>query len=368
MSRILQYDGYGIQTFLVGILDGIARIQTEHEIILLIEDNQNLSHFPFVDKFEIVEIGAATDSLISKFWWDNFKVGQTCKRLGVDALYAPAHVRPFYSPCPTAVLIHDMMYHLFPQEWSWSDRIYFCKVSPKFVIRADAIFANSINTQKDILNFLKIDDQSIQVLYPGVPAGFDPRDASEVDVIREKYSLYKPFILYVGSFHPRKNVMAVINAFDQIADDYPHDLVIGGLPKRQDQLILDRINEVAFGSRIRQIGFVPQDELPLFYSGAEIFVFPSYYEGFGLPVLEAMACGCPTITSNLSSLPEVAGDAAMLVQPDDLDALCAAMKQILDNHAFSDNLQQRSLERAKEFSWIKAANQVIDTLEMIASQ
>ncbi|MBN1146709.1 MAG: glycosyltransferase family 4 protein [Anaerolineales bacterium] len=366
MSRILQYEGYGIKTFLAGLLEGIARLECEHELVVFLDPEQEIPDFLPAHCFTIVRIPPRTGSALGKFWWDHIAVGRACKRLGVDALYAPAHVRPFYSPCPAVVTVHDMMYHLFPDDWSWSERVYFRIATSMLTSRAAALSAVSESTRQDILKFMAVPEERIKVIYHGIPNGFMPVDMPARRALRDKYQLSRPFILYVGSFHPRKNLQGLLDAFEEIAPDFPHDLVIVGLPIWDNPSLRNRIRDSRFAQRIRMIGFVPTSELVVFYNEAEVFVFPSLYEGFGFPVLEAMACGCAAIVSKSSSLPEVAGDAALLVKPDQKSELVTAIHQLLTDGNLRVFMQRKALEQASRFSWVKTAQQTIELLESVA--
>ena len=366
MSRILSYDGYGIQTNLEGLLRGIAQIPHEHAIVLFIGPKQSVPDWVRDGNYQIVRLSPNPEGFLGRFIWDHVAIGKACRRLGIDALYAPAHIRPLYAPCPVVVMVPDMMYHLFPQDWGWSDRVYFDMVGPLITKRAAVISALSHSTRSDVLRLLHLSEEKVKVVYPGVPDGFIPLSAETVQQICMKYKLSKPFILYVGSFHRRKNLANLVKAFELIASGIPHDLVIVGLPIWQDNQLVQYMQTSPYTERMRIVGFVPREELPLFFNAADVFVFPSRYEGFGLPVLEALACGCPTVTTNTSSIPEVAGDAALLVSPDDVPGLGDAIRSVLSNSDLREHMRQNGLQQAGKFSWVRAAQETIYLLETVA--
>jgi glycosyltransferase involved in cell wall biosynthesis len=363
MARILKYEGSGIHTFLMGLLRGIAEIGSQHEIVLLVDPSQSLPGTLDSHQFRVVPVHPHTDTTLGKFWWDHVAVGRACKSLEVDALYAPAHVRPAYAPCPVIVSVFDMMYHRFPLYWKWSDQAYFRAAVSILTPHAAKTAALSKNTKQDILLFLSIPEEKIEVVYPGVPEGFKPLSSHESKKIRKRYQLPKPFILFVGSFHPRKNLMGLLDAFHDVANQLPHDLVIIGSNRWNSEAIRQRIQGSPVAQRIRFIGMVPRSDLPLFYNEADLFVFPTLYEGFGFPVLEALACGCPTITTDVGSLPEVAGDAALLVTPGDTRDLSNAICKVLVNVELKAALKQRSLKQAQRFSWTTTATKTLALLE-----
>jgi glycosyltransferase involved in cell wall biosynthesis len=365
LARILQYDGYGIKTYLEELLREIIKSQTTHEIFLFIDSKQAIPESLLNSGCNIVRVKPYTHNTVGRLIWDHFSVGRACKELDIDALYTPTHVKPLIVPCPVVVVIHDMLYHLFPDDWSWIERIYFKLAVSLLTPTADAIITDSRSTKNDVLHFIHGIEEKLFVVYLGVPDGFFPIDKDKYLSLLEKYSLRKPFILFVGSFHPRKNLLTLIDAFEEIASDYPHDLVIVGNPIWENNTIAKRISSSRLFKRIKWIGYVPQTELPLFYNAADIFVYPSKYEGFGLPVLEALACGCPTITSDVSSMPEVGGDAAIYVSPNDVDQLDSAIRTLLTNSTLKNELSLKSYKRAKEFSWNKTARETISIMESI---
>lgn len=362
MGRILRYKASGIQILLAELLRGLSEINHEHEIILFVDPHQPLPVSVDTRRMHIERISPKTDSSIGRFLWDHIEVGRACKRLDIDALYAPAHVRPAYTPCPVVVMVPDMMYHRFPEYWDWSDQEYFRVVVSTLTPRAAKIVALSESTKRDIVSYLSIPKDKIEVVYPGVPEGFKPVSTQESNKIREEYDLRRPFILFVGSFHPRKNLPGLLDAFEMVANRCPHDLIIVA-SRWSNKAIKERIRESPIAERIRPVGFVPDGYLPLFYNEADLFVFPSLFEGFGFPVLEALACGCPTITTDVSSLPEVTGDAALLVPSGATGELSQAIYQALTDSSLNTKLRQRALQRAQIFSWTMTAHKILSLLE-----
>lgn len=366
MGRILrpEYGGFGVQTVLNGLLAGMASISHPHEILLLVDPAQLAHITPLMQRYRLVPVPPDT-ATTGKLWWDHLAVGQVCKQHGVDALYAPAHVRPIYAPCPVVVLIHDMMYHLFPHHWTWSDQLYFRVAVSTLTPHSAAIAAVSHSTRDDIFKFVSVPPERVEVIYPGVPDGFGVVPVADTSDLRTRYQLARPFVLYVGGFHPRKNMTGMLDAFETIASQIDHDLVLIGPAAWKNPAIAQRIQQSHAADRIRFVGFVPREDLPLFYNCSDLFVFPSFYEGFGLPVLEALACGCPIITTNVSSLPEVAGDAALLVEPGDTQALSDAMSRVLLDSNLRDRLRQRAVQQAQRFSWETAAAKTLALLEHV---
>jgi glycosyltransferase involved in cell wall biosynthesis len=365
MGRILgpAYAGYGVQTLLLGLLRAIAELQPRHELLLIVGSTQQVPD-DLRPAFTAVPLAPRPQQAAARIWWDHVAVGMLCRSLCVEALYCPAHVRPLYAPCPTVVSVPDMMYHRFPEQWAWSDQAYFRLAVSQLTRRATKIAALSEATRRDLLEIVRVPQERVEVIYPGPPAAFRPADASEA---RARYELERPFILCVSSDHPRKNLLGMIAAFEQVAPIVPHDLVLVGPAVWASEPVRARVAASPVAARIRRLGVVPEPDLVALYSGADLFVMPSLYEGFGFPVLEALACGCPTITSASSSLPEVAGDAAILTPPGDTAALAAAICRVLMDSALRDTLRCRSLVQARRFSWPAAAEQTLDLLERAAT-
>ena len=363
MSRILAYHHSGVETFLTGLLKGIQQIGSSHEFLLFMGPDQNIPTW-LSGQFQVLRVDPRTNSAFSKFYWDHRAVGRVCEKKDIDALYAPAHIKPIYTPCPVVVNVLDMMYHRFPEYWKWSDQTYFRLCVSNLTPRSTRVSALSENTKRDLLEFTNIQEGIIKVIYPGVPDGFRVVPPAISGIVREKYNLRNPFILYIGSFHPRKGIKYLIESFEIISNDVMHDLVILGNSRWKNEECEQQIRESQLYKRMHILkGIVPTSELPLFLNEADLFIFPSLYEGFGFPVLEALACGCPTITTTASSLPEVAGDAAILIAPKDSGLLSEEMYKVLSNTHLRSSMHSQSLLQASKFTWENTAIQTIRLLE-----
>jgi glycosyltransferase involved in cell wall biosynthesis len=209
---------------------------------------------------------------------------------------------------------------------------------------------------------LDVEPNRVAVVYGGVDSGFHPiEDEATLQAARVKYGLFSPFILYVGTIEPRKNLGRLLRAYTRLRAKYktPHRLVVAGGLGWLYQDVLREIDELASEHEVIFLGRVPDEDLPTLYSLADVFAFPSLYEGFGLPPLEAMACGVPVVCSNTSSLPEVVGDAGILVSPYDIDALSEAIAGLLEDPARRSELAARGRERARLFTWERSARQLL---------
>lgn len=249
--------------------------------------------------------------------------------------------------------VHDLSYKFFP-EFSTAKQFWWHKaVAPKKQCRrADLILTPSENTKRDIVNFYKINPEKIKVIYPGA---VNCLAAESKEEIRKKYSLPDKYILFLGTIEPRKNIIGLIESFEQTKGDL--FLVIAGAPGWKNKEILERAKRSEASARIKFLGFVPAKDKPALYAGARAFIYPSIYEGFGFPVLEAMGAGVPVITSNRSSIPEITGTTAYLIDPTRPDQLTRAMDELTHDEILSQWHSVRGREQAKKFYWQKAANE-----------
>ncbi len=260
------------------------------------------------------------------------------------------------------VTVHDLirLYFGFAKE-TISERILL-KLDIWCTKRASHIIATSQNTKNDLITYLKIPDERISVIYNGVDHSiFKPYDMKLLD---------KPYILYVGSERPRKNLGRMFEAFAKLRKDFPElKLVKIGAPGRSEKYRRDtmrNLGSLGITGGVIFIDHIPELDLAYYYSSAALLAYPSLYEGFGLPPLEAMACGCPVVTSNTSSLPEVVGDAGIMVNPYDSDSLAQAMREVLTNRELRDKMVRKGLEQSKRFSWEKAATETMEVYEKVA--
>lgn len=305
---------------------------------------------------------------LAKLWFEQVTFPSVCQREGVDAAHVPYFAPPLHSTTPTVVTIHDLIPLILPAyRGSPLVRLYTRLVSIA-AKRADAIIADSKASKRDIVRLLGIPAERVQVIYLAVDRRFRPiTDEAHLKDVRRRYHLPADYILYLGGLDQRKNLAALLKAFKRLTSDL--QLVIAGrLPARDTPFFPDprrMVRELDLEERVAFIGWVPEEDKPALYSMAKLFVFPSLYEGFGLPPLEAMACGTPVIASNASSLPEVVGDAGLLIDPHDAAGLAEAMAALLDDERLRKGLGQRGFERARRFSWEETARETLKVYQEV---
>jgi glycosyltransferase involved in cell wall biosynthesis len=278
----------------------------------------------------------------------------------LDLFHEPDFVLPPSKPgTRTLITIHDLSFVRQPDSIMPGMEAHLNKWVPHSVRRADHVIAVSEATRQDLIELYQTPPEKITTLYHGVTTAFKPiKEPTKLAAVRQKYKLDdRPFILSVSTIQARKNYKRLIQAFAQIDSSY--SLVIGGSKGWYYQDIFAEVVRLDLEKRVHFPGFVADADLPALYSAASLFVYPSLYEGFGLPVLEAMACGTPVVVSNQSSLPEVVGEAGLLVDPYDVEALTAAMSEVLAETEVRQQLSEAGQAQAKKFTWKKTATQLL---------
>jgi glycosyltransferase involved in cell wall biosynthesis len=286
-----------------------------------------------------------------------------------DLLFVPSHVLPLIHPRCSVATVHDLGFHYYPEAHTLFQNLYL-RWSTRHNARASAlVLADSLATQRDLIHYYGLSAAKISVVYPGRDETLVPvTKPAELAAIRARYDLQQPYLLYVGTLHPRKNLVCLVQAYAQLLSQPAGRatdplLVLAGQKGWLYREISDEVRRLGLGERVRFTGFVPEQDLAALLSGALAFVFPSLYEGFGLPVLEAMACGTPVVCSQASSLPEVAGDAALLIDPLDTETLAAALVRVAGDEALRRELVQRGFRQARRFSWQRCARETLNALE-----
>ncbi|MFN8472658.1 MAG: glycosyltransferase family 1 protein [Anaerolineae bacterium] len=267
---------------------------------------------------------------------------------------------PLSSQTPFVVTIHDMTLSLFPRLHPMRQHVVMRPFVPMIAQRAAAIIAVSQSAKSDIVRLLGVPDSKVHVIYEAAAPRFRPVSTVKVADTRERYGLHGRYILYVGTIEPRKNIVRLVEAYARLkADGLPHKLLLVGKLGWDYKPLYQRIEDLGLQDDVIFLGYVPSDDLVSLFNLAEVFAFPSLYEGFGLPVIEAMACGTPVVTTEAGSLGEVAGDAALTVNPLSVKELADALTAVVSDATLASTLRQRGLARASQLSWRETARQTI---------
>ena len=298
--------------------------------------------------------------------WENLFIPVAAAQNNLDVLHFPRFSVPRIKRRPAVVTIHDLAFRHHPETLTPAGLAFFRRSTAQAVERADVIIAVSGQTRQDLVDIYGISPHRVYRIYNGVEPHFCPGDPNVArNRVRRRYGLDAPYILFLGTLEPRKNAVGLIRAYDLLCKENASDctLALAGGKGWLYKEIFETVESLNLQDRIRFLGHVDEADLPDLYRGARVFVYPSFYEGFGLPILEAMACGVPVVTSRTSSLPEVSGDAALLVDPDDPESLAHAMKGVLEDETLASRLQEQGYRRAAEFSWERAARETLDVYQ-----
>lgn len=294
--------------------------------------------------------------------WTHLRLSWEMARHPPDVLFVPAHVLPPIHPHASIVTVHDLGYLHFPETHLPLQRLYL-DLSTRWNARAARhILTDSAATKADLVTRYGVSPEKITVAYPGYDESLAPvRDPVAIEAVKMRYAITGDYFLYLGTLQPRKNLARLIDAFASL--ETPATLVIAGKEGWLYDGLFAQARRMHSTGRVLFPGYVADEDKPALLSGALAFVFPSLYEGFGLPVLEAQACGCPVITSATSSLPEVAGDAALLVDPADTAAIATAMQRVADDPVLRETLIARGFANVRRFSWAVCAQTVLNVIE-----
>jgi glycosyltransferase involved in cell wall biosynthesis len=301
--------------------------------------------------------------------WTHLRLAAELKVHPPDILFVPAHVLPLYCPVRALVTIHDLGYLYYPETHRGLDRRYLDWTTRRHTRIADGIIADSMATRHDLIDLYGADAGRISVVYLGWDNSLAPvEDQAEIDRIKTKLNIDGEYLLYLGTLHPRKNLVRLIEAYHMAIGPLPRpgqgpQLVIAGRKGWLYDEIFARVQDLNLADQVIFTGYVSDETKPGLISGALAYLFPSLYEGFGLPVLEAMACGTPVLTSNVSSLPEVAGNAALLVDPQRTEDISRGITELVTGADLRCSLIERGLHQIQKFSWDKAAAQILELLE-----
>lgn len=302
--------------------------------------------------------------------WSNIKLPPKYNKIKADILHIPGFSGPFFSgSCKKITTVHDLIGIIYPQNLRFPSRLFWSKWLPICVKTSKHIIADSFNTKNDIIRLLKIPENKITVIYLAADSAFKPIHNQEyLESIRTKYSLPQNFILHVGTLEPRKNVPNLIEAFARYSSENSSDLklVICGLKSWGYPKVLETIERLKIKEKVFMTDYIDDNDLPALYNLSSFFASTSLYEGFGLPVLEAMACAKAVICSDSSSLPEVTGKAALLVNPLKNDEITKAIKLLDKNTSLCKELSMKSLEQASKFSWEKTAQETLEIYRKVA--
>ena len=299
-----------------------------------------------------------TQRRAARILWEQFALPIAAARQKLDLLHGMAFVAPYLRSCPTVVTVYDLSFLHYPERYPALQRIYLSSQTRRSCRAARRVVVISQSTARDIERWYNIPREKIDIVAPGVGSEFGPIDKERVATFRTEMGLTEPFLLHVGTLQPRKNIPFLVKALAKLKRPRLKLILVGGKGWNFDDIFRE-VEKHGLESQVEFRGYVPDSELALWYNSAAMTIFPSLYEGFGLPILEAMACGSPVIGANTSSIPEAAGQAALLYEPDDMAALINHIETILDVPPVTARMREDGLKQASNFSWHRAGRQMI---------
>lgn len=288
-------------------------------------------------------------------------------RRKIDLLHSMAFVTPLLNRIPAIITVYDLSFMHHPERFPRAQRLYLQTQTQRSVTRAQRIVTISESSRADVHHFFGVPLEHIEVIYPGVAERFAPVSAETLATFKVKTNPPERFILHVGTLQARKNIPTLIDAFSHLQDQSIHLVLVGGKGWLYDD-IFARVTELGMSNRVHFTGYVADDVLPLWYQSADMLVFPSVYEGFGLPIAEAMRGGTPVIAANTSSIPEVAGNAALMFNPHDSAELAHCMQSVLNDATLRATMSNNGQKQARKFTWTSAANKTAALYHSVAAQ
>ena len=298
--------------------------------------------------------------------WEMTGLTMRAFRDRLDVFHGTVNTLPFGIRAATVVTVHDLAFLKYPEQITGKRYQYLRRMIESSVKRSDLVLTPSKSTRSDVINLFGAAPELVVATPLGVDPRFRPATPDEMTSVVRKYGVVHPYILSVGTLEPRKNLPMLIRSFAALRDEIPHDLVLAGPAGWLMEEIERTIADSWIQERIRRIGFVEDADLAALYSGADVVAIPSLYEGFGLPVLEAMASGAPVLTSNVSSLPEIAGDAGILVDPTNLESVVDGLRRVLGSEDLRRQMRAAGPAQAAQFTWARTAAETLVAYRSVA--
>jgi glycosyltransferase involved in cell wall biosynthesis len=364
-TSVIQRGKTGVAQYVFALLKAFHELQEDHQFVLFVleEDEPFFSHLR--DRFPIELVSEKFRPPIKNIIWHQTILPRLAKKHRLDVVHVPSYRRlPIWAPCARVGTIHDLAPFRVPGKYDLARMFYGRVIVKRLAAMQDQLIAVSGNTATDLNLFFRLGEERVTVVRNGLDHDrFHPHDLVDASALaRIRFGLTQPYLLYVARLeHPGKNHIRLIEAFEEFQKQSKSDwvLALGGSDWHGAELIHERIAQSPARDSIRVLGFVADQDLPALYSAAKAFIYPSLYEGFGMPPVEAMACGCPVICSDRGSLGEVVGDAAMIVQPENPDSIRNAILNFYNSESLRSEYIRKGLERAAQYSWEKAARETL---------
>ncbi len=351
---VRKLNDFGIGTYVRGLAKHLPRIDPDSEFFVLCRPEDEATIRSFSPNSRPVPVTARNYSVS-----EHISIPAKLRHLQVDLFHTPHYVLPFFTPCPSVVTIHDVIHLLFPQYLPSRMAVHYARYMIRRALeKSSMVLTVSASSKRDLLTFFDVSPDKIQVIPNGIDSSISERLTPEqLHQFKERFQIFGRTVLFAGNIKPHKNLERLIAALSKVREDPEFadlTLIVVGDEISKFPSLRRAVERHQVRRNVRFFGFVPEHTLMALYQIADVFVFPSLYEGFGLPPLEAMANGTPVVTSNISALPEVVGDAALTVDPYNVDEIAHAIQKILADGELRDRLISKGLERAGRFSWSRS--------------
>ncbi|MCH1437716.1 MAG: glycosyltransferase family 4 protein [Flavobacteriales bacterium] len=359
----------GIGWYTLETLSRIVKSHPEHEFYFLF-DRPYSQEFIFAENVHPIVINPPTRHPILWYLWFEHRIPRVLKKLEVDLFLSPDGFLSLSNNTPSIAVIHDINFKHHPKDLKYLHRIFYNYFFKKYAQKADRIVTVSDFSKTDICNSYQIDPSKIDVTLNGVNNNFHPIGLDQQIVVRKKYSEGKDYFLFVGALHPRKNISRLLQAFDEFKKNTKssNKLLIVGAKMWWNKTLQTSFEEMKHKNDVIFTGRKSPEELNQLYASALAFCFVPYFEGFGIPIVEAMKCACPVITSNITAMPEIAGDAALLVDPFDTNEITQAMIKLNGNNELRSELSARGQMHAQYFNWNTTAQTLWESIEKVLTK
>ena len=361
LSLQQSYRSAGISWYIYNLLNHLPLVQSQFQYTAYVNERGFSPRNGLIIRRNAFPLWQPTFRIL----WEQMIQPVQLLRQKTALLHSPSFVTPFFCQCPMVVTVHDLAFKRFASILPKRQFFVLDHMLRVSIHRAKMIIAVSNCTKLDLMQFYKVAENKIRTVYHGIDDQFHVYSAEKIDSFRREKQLPETFIFRLGTLEPRKNVESLINAYRiyrDVAQDIPR-LYIGGGKGWYYETIFDLVKQYGLEKHIVFAGYIPQGELASWYNAAKLFVYPSLYEGFGMPILEAMACGTPVISSNVSAIPEVAGDAALLVDPNDDEELAHAIRTVIENPQKHKKMRTMGLNQAAKFTWESTAKQTVQAYQ-----
>jgi glycosyltransferase involved in cell wall biosynthesis len=360
-ARLVYYSQAGIGQYIFHLVSGLARVDAENEYVLL---QSRKDETTILDQSNFRRVSLWTPS---HHRLERYSLNVELVRLGLDVLHSPDFIPPHRPSCKSVITVHDLAFLLYPHFLTKESARYYGHID-QAVRWTDHIISVSESTKRDTVQHLGVPEDKITVVHEAANPIFRPVDREEAkEQVRNRHGIDAPYVLFVSTIEPRKNVPTLLRAMWQLRRCYKEDvqLVLAGGQGWLVEDVFAVVAELKLEPCVRFLGRVSSEELLYLYNAAELLAHPAFYEGFGLPPLEAMACGLPVVVSNVASLPEVVADAGLLIDPQDVDELTVAMWRVLNDTALGAEMREKGLRQAARFSWERAASETLEIYRLV---